>query len=254
MARTCKKNLIVKLYFKNSWHAPAIIEFFATHSKLRKWVSKQTLPHVLGIPINDALSLFTPKPSSLNIIFTSRYFQPEEATFNEKCLFIGPTPTIALRDDTFPIRQLETCNKLIIYATLGTIFNKWTNFYKNFIIRDFVPQSEVLKHADFCIAHGGMSSISDGISLGVPLLLSPLGAEQFFNAYRLQELGACKVLTKKSATTENIKRQAILVLENKTLKLAVKKVQESFITAGGPSLAVREVEKLFSNYPPNGRV
>ena len=83
----------------------------------------------------------------------------------------------------------------------------------------------------------------------MPLRLIPLRAEQFFNAYRLQELGACKLLTKKSATAENIKRQAVLVLQNKTLKLAVKKVQESFITAGGPILAVREVEKSFGRFP-----
>jgi len=263
--------------FKKTWNAPAIIGFVATHRKIRKWLSRQIIARFFDIPIDDILVLFSKKPSPLNIIFTSRYFQPEESTFDEKCLFIGPTPTVTPRDDTFPIRQLETCDKPIIYATLGTIFNKWTDFFKNviqafkdsdylvvmstgnkktlellgpvpknFIIRDFVPQAEVLKYSDLCIAHGGMSSISDGISLGVPMLLVPQGADQFINAYRLQELGAGKVLTKKNATAENLRHEASLVLTNKTLKIEVKKVQESFITAGGPKRAVKEVEKLLA--------
>ena len=267
----------VQHIFKKTWDAPALIEFVMTHIKLRKWLSRQILPRLFGFPMDDVLVLFGQKPSKLNIVLTSRYFQPEQETFDETCLFIGPTPTVPSKDDTFPISQLETCNKPIIYATLGTVFNKWIDFFKNvilafkntnylvvmstgnkktlellgpvpenFIVRDFVPQSEVLKYADLCIAHGGMSSISDGISLGVPMLLVPLGADQFINAYRLQELGAGKVLTKKDATAENLKREATLVLGDKTLKAEVKKIQESFITAGGPSRAVEEVERLLA--------
>ena len=117
----------------------------------------------------------------------------------------------------------------------------------NFIVSDFVPQAEVLKYADLFIAHGGMGSVSDGMYLGVPMILVPLGADQFFNAYRLQELGAGKVLKKIEVTPENLKREAKLVMESKSFKTEVKKVQESFITAGGPERAVREVEKILKS-------
>ena len=115
---------------------------------------------------------------------------------------------------------------------------------ENFIVRDFIPQAEVLKYADLFIAHGGMGSVSDGITLGVPMLLVPQGADQFFNAYRLQELGAGKVLTKKNATVHNLKREAIEILTNRTYQVEAKRIQESFITAGGPNRAVKEVERL----------
>ena len=180
-----------------------------------------------------------------------------------------------MKDDSFPIERLEQSSKKIIYATLGTIFNTWIAFFKNvieafkdsdylvvmstgnkerlrqigdipenFIVSDFVPQAEVLKHADLFIAHGSMGSISDGMYLGIPTILVPLGADQFFNAYRLQDLGAGKVLKKVEVTPENLKREAETVLGNNLYKQQVQKVQESFQTAGGPKLAVREVEKI----------
>jgi len=261
--------------FKKSNGIPEPINFIARHPGVRRCFSRLIVSPLLGVRVDDILTMFSPQSSTLNIAFTSRYFQPEEATFNDKCLFIGPTPTVSIDDDKFPINKLETSKKKIIYATLGTIFNTWTDFFKNvieafknsdylvvmstgnegrlkqigdipenFIVRDFVPQAEVLKYTDLFIAHGGMGSVSDGMYLGVPMLLVPLGADQFFNAYRLQELGAAKVLKKKELTSENLKREAKLIFENKSVKAAVKRVQESFITSGGPSWAVKEVEKL----------
>lgn len=263
--------------FGKTWDAPAIIRFVATHSKLRKWLARQIIKHFFALEVDDFLAFFRPQSSTLNIVYTSRYFQPEQATFDEKCLFIGPTPTVKVNDDTFPIEQLETCKNPIIYASLGTVFNKWTDFFKNviqafkdsdylvimstgnketlellghipdnFIVREFVPQAEVLKYADLFIAHGGMGSVSDGIFIGVPMLLVPQGADQFFNAYRLQELGAAKVLTKKNATAENLKRESINIMTSNIYKEEAKRIQESFITAGGPSSAVKEVEKILS--------
>ena len=75
-----------------------------------------------------------------------------------------------------------------------------------------------------------MSSISDGISIGVPMFPVSQGVDLFINAYRLQELGAGKVF----------------VLANKTLKVDLNKVQEYFTTVGSPSLAVKIVEKLLA--------
>lgn len=265
----------VKTLFTNDRGIPKAIAFIARTAMLRKFLSKTIASLLLGMKIDDLLTMFSPQSSTLNVIFTSRYFQPEEKTFNEKCLFIGPTPTISLKDDTFPIERLNNSSKKIIYATLGTIFNTWVDFFKNiieafkasdylvvmstgnkerlselgnipnnFIVKAFVPQAEVLKYTDLFIAHGGMGSVSDGISMGVPMITVPLGADQFFNSYRLEELGACKVLKKTEVTPENLKQKAKLVMEDKLIKKNVKKLQASFLNSGGPELAVKEIEKL----------
>ena len=56
----------------------------------------------------------------------------------------------------------------------------------NVILRPFVPQADVLANADLAIAYGGMGTVSDAIAYGVPSILTPLAADQFFNAYRLE--------------------------------------------------------------------
>lgn len=260
---------------KISTGIPAVIKFFLLNSIIRKLLSRLLVSPILGIKISDLLVATGPQSPTLNINFTSKYFHPEASTFSDKCLFIGPTPTISLKDDTFPISKLESSDKRIIYATLGTVFNHWTVFFKsvieafkdsdylvvmstgnkerlkqigdipqNFIVRDFVPQAEVLKHADLFIAHGGMGSVSDGMYLGVPMILVPLGADQFFNSYRLQELGAGKVLKKRDVTAQNLRHEAKLVMEDESFKAAVNKIQQSFIDAGGPDLAVKIVEEI----------
>jgi MGT family glycosyltransferase len=265
----------IRKLFKKSRGTSSTLNFIALHPKIRRFISRIIMSPILGVKINDLLNLFSPQSSTLNVVFTSKYFQPLEETFDDKCLFIGPTPTISVKDDSFPMDKLEKSKKKIIYATLGTIFNTWTEFFvnvieafkdsdylvvmstgnkerlkqigdipENFIVRDFVPQAEVLKHADLFIAHGGMGSVSDGMSFGVPMILVPLGADQFFNAYRLQELGAGKVLKKEEVTGENLRSEAKLVMESKSFKEGVRKIQESFISAGGPGEAVREVEKI----------
>jgi MGT family glycosyltransferase len=261
--------------FTESKGVPQWINFIANHPMIRKIFSRVVGARLFGTEIKDLLMLFSPQSSTLNIAFTSRYFQPKAETFDDKCLFIGPTPTISVKDYSFPMEKLENSNKKIIYATLGTIFNTWVDFFKNvmeafkdsdylvvmstgnkerlkqignipknFIVRDFVPQAEVLKHADLFIAHGGMGSVSDGMYLGVPMILVPLGADQFFNAYRLQELGAGKVLKKAEVIPENLKLEAKLVIEDKSIKAKVNKVQNSFVTAGGSERAVREIERI----------
>ena len=119
----------MKHLLKKSWGIPRAINFIALHPTVRRLFSRLIAPLMLGIGINDLLTMFSPQSSTLNITFTSRYFQPEEATFDDKCLFIGPTPTISIKDDSFPINKLENSKKKIIYATLGTIFNNWTEFF-----------------------------------------------------------------------------------------------------------------------------
>ena len=48
----------------------------------------------------------------------------------------------------------------------------------NFIIRPFVNQGEILKHADLFITAGGMNSIHEALYYGVPCLMCPQQGEQ----------------------------------------------------------------------------
>lgn len=233
------------------------------------------LPLVFGTSVGDPVRLLGPQSETLNLVNTSRYHQPFDEDFTENCLWIGPTPTISAAADSFPLDRLREHPGPVVYATLGTVFNSWTPFFRtvaeafagtdtlvvmttgneanrakigpvpeNVILRAFVPQADVLREADVCFTHGGFGSATDCVSLGVPPILTPMGADQFFNAYRLQELEAGTVLPKAEFSPEAVRRRAEQALSGSGSYGGMAALHDSFETAGGPEVGVRAIEDL----------
>lgn len=228
---------------------------------------------VVGRPLGDVVDLLGPRSTVLNLCPASRYHQPFDSDFGDNCLFMGPTPTLSVPDDTFPLDRLRQHPGPVIYATLGTVFNSWTDYFRiladafgdsdallvlttgnpasldkvgpvpgNVILRSFVPQADVLAEADLCFTHGGFGSATDAVALGARAILTPLGADQYFNAYRLQELRAGRVLPKSDVTVDNVRRVADEVLADAELAAGMARLRSSFAEAGGPQAAVRAIE------------
>jgi UDP:flavonoid glycosyltransferase YjiC (YdhE family) len=57
-------------------------------------------------------------------------------------------------------------------------------------IRSWVPQAEVLPHAHAVVCHGGSGTTLGALAAGVPLVITPLFADQGMNARRVEETGA----------------------------------------------------------------
>ena len=71
-------------------------------------------------------------------------------------------------------------------------------------IEQFVPQHEVLGHCDAVVCHGGSGTLIAALSLGVPVVVLPIGADQPDNADRCEELGVGIVLDALTAGPETI--------------------------------------------------
>jgi UDP:flavonoid glycosyltransferase YjiC (YdhE family) len=131
-----------------------------------------------------------------------------------------------------------------VYATLGTIFNKGSgDLFERLLaglggidvdvvatvgrdldpgdlgpqpphvrVERFVPQAEVLPHADLVVSHGGSGSLMAALAHGLPSLLLPLGADQPHNARRVAELGLAEVLDASTATASEIGARASAAL------------------------------------------
>ena len=52
-------------------------------------------------------------------------------------------------------------------------------------VHRWLPQTQLLKHADLAIIHGGMGSVKECIQEEVPMIIMPLGLDQFENAGRV---------------------------------------------------------------------
>ena len=62
----------------------------------------------------------------------------------------------------------------------------------NIYAYSFVPQIEVLRHADVFLTHCGMNSVNEALRLGVPMVAMPFINDQLGNAARLTELGIAR--------------------------------------------------------------
>lgn len=61
----------------------------------------------------------------------------------------------------------------------------------NVTVREFVPQADVLAHAQLMVCHGGSGTVLCGLAAGVPMVIVPLFADQPDNARCLAAAGLC---------------------------------------------------------------
>ncbi|KAB8144009.1 glycosyl transferase [Chloroflexia bacterium SDU3-3] len=210
--------------------------------------------------------------SDLNIIYTSKYFMGDLGSYDERFIFIGPPIYEKKYTVDFPFDAIA--GKKVLYISLGTVFGSaapalnrmffeafggseftvvmaahhvdtaGVEIPSNFIIRDYVPQLDLLKHAAVAITHAGMNSMGDLIGHGVPFVSIPLGADQFYLARRAAELGATVVVDAASATPQALAEAVRRVLEQPSYRASIAKIRQSFDEAGGYSYAVERIFQL----------
>lgn len=226
---------------------------------------------IYGVHMPKMIDLFFNK-GDLNIAYTSKYFISHIEYYDDSFIFIGPPIYNRKENIDFPFEKLK--NKKVVYISLGTVFNNTNDrFYeiffetfanydgvivmaaynidtskfnipKNFIVRNYVPQSEILKYADVAITHAGMNSTSDLLYNNVPFVAIPIGADQPYMAGRVSELGAAISLNKDKLTPEVLKVAVKEVISNKNYLENIKKISNSFKEAGGYKTAINEIFKF----------
>jgi len=242
---------------------PVLIQFQKTARRISQTYSV-TKPGLFDMLANH---------EDLNIVFTSRFFQPHAEDFGDSFVFVGPS--LAERNET-PDFSWDFGEGPLVYVSLGTtIFSAKQEFYqqcfkafgglakrvivsvgtstdlgslrevpKNFLVRNHVPQLEVLKRADAFITHGGMNSVSEGLWYGVPLVVIPQGSDQFFVAQRVEEMKAGIVLDRRRITPELLRQAVEQAVSDASIRANAKAIGESFREAGGLARAAHEITRF----------
>lgn len=206
--------------------------------------------------------------AATNIVYTTREFQPLGQSFDHSWQFVGPSlPEFV--DATLPFVRTD---QPLIYISLGTIFNNQLEFFRrcvqafanapaqvliaagkqieisalgelppNVIVQQFVPQLAVLHQAAMFITHGGMNSVHEGLSAGVPMLVVPQSPEQLLVAERVAALGAGKLLMPRAATVARLRASAE-TLRAPGYQTAARKLGDAMATAGGYHRAADLIE------------
>ncbi len=223
---------------------------------------------VHGLRGRDLLMPFSDY-GELNIVTTSRAFQFYQERFPEaRFRFVGPLLFAAREKRDFPTEQLE--GRKVVYISMGTIYNRDTRFYRecfealggtgytvvmsrggiqrpeaqegvpaNFIIRDYVPQLQVLPFVGAFITNGGMNSTNEALFFGVPLICVPQAADQYMIGKRARDLGAAVYQERPAAV--KIKAAVDEVFQDARYRENAARIGGTLKDAGGVDRAVQAI-------------
>lgn len=235
-----------------------------------EWIGLMKSEHDLDLSFLKKPAGFFCHPVDMTVVYTSTHFQPNSESFDGSYHFVGPS--IAPRKDApeFPVEDLK--GRKVVYISMGTVFNQQKHFYEmcfeafkdlnativmsvgkntslsefssipdNFIVKNYVPQLEVLQHADVFFTHGGMNSTSEGLYYGTPLAVIPVSADQPMVARRVSELRAGLALDFGELSPVLLRETAETLLAVPSFKQQAETIGASFREAGGASKAAEVI-------------
>ena len=186
-------------------------------------------------------------------------------------------PSIRLRlagsDPVDPPPWLEQLPRPLVYATMGTVFNRSASFAplvdglasagvgalltvgRNvdpselgdvppaIRVEQFVPQAQVLASCAAVVSHGGSGTLLGALAAGLPLVLIPQGADQFENAVRCERAGAAVVIRPDDVTGDAVAAAVRLVLSEPGYAAAARVIAAEFAEMGTAEEAAAAVEE-----------
>ena len=204
--------------------------------------------------------------AALNIVFSSRYFQPFDEHFDDSYLYIGPVINTERTDEPMPIDRRP--GQQLIYIAVGTVYAAQKQFFEQcleafgdgryavvmsvgkavdpadlgplpetFTVAQYVPQLAVLEEADLFVTHGGMNSINEAVMGLVPLIVVPNTIEQTVNAARVEQLEGGLYLEPDRLTTVSLRQAAERVLGDPAYTRGLERIRASFLAGGGVARA-----------------
>ncbi|MEO8256318.1 MAG: macrolide family glycosyltransferase [Acidobacteriota bacterium] len=209
--------------------------------------------------------------SDLNIVYTSRAFQPRSETFDRSFHFVGPPA--GARTEPAAGFSWPGGMQPMVYVSLGTLFNADVTFYRhcvaafrdepvqvimsigsrvspsdlgaapaNVVVASYVPQLEVLRRASAFVTHGGMNSVSESLMMGVPMVAVPQMGEQDLVSRRVEQLSAGLYLAKAEVSPDRLRLSVRRLLTEERFRQAAAGLGETLLAAGGTAEAATRVQ------------
>lgn len=211
--------------------------------------------------------LFIPRPPSLL----------DQAALPVTAHIIQPLIFDQSGDEQLPAWVDELPDQPLVYATLGTVFNQAPGVLESIIkgLRDealslvvttgrdqdpaalgshppnvhierYIPQSLLFPRCDVVVTHGGSGTMMAALREGLPMVITPIAADQPLNAQRCAELGVGRVLEPASRTPEAIWEATRDVLEDPRYRERAERIRDEITALPGPDHVVRLIENLAS--------
>ena len=165
----------------------------------------------------------------------------------------------------------------VVYLTLGTVYGRDAALFRTIIdgirgeagtvivtvggrldpadlgamaanvqIHRFIPQAQVLPRCDLVVTHGGSGSLLGAVGAGLPVLLVPQGADQFYNAERVLAARVGRVLRPTEVNVESVGEAVRDLLANPSYGVRTREIAAEIGAMPPPEAALRHLEDLVS--------
>lgn len=212
------------------------------------------------------------------LVFLPRAFQPAGQTFDTRFAFVGPSVGEPAGSWTPPAD-----GRPVVLITLGTTVNDRPEFFRTCAeafadlpwhvvltlgkkvdpaalgplpstveAHRWVAHPDVLPHCSVFLCQGGMGSLMEALSFGVPVVAVPHHPEQHINARQIRRLGLGASLDKETVTAERIRDAVLAVDRDDAVRRRVQLMRREVHAAGGAARAADEIEARVAVARPAG--
>jgi MGT family glycosyltransferase len=243
------------------------------------WLDQYLSQRWLTPPLRSPVSLIQPRCGSLQLVLTHECMRSSSADVSYE--FVGPC---VRRRASIPGEPLPPENgRPLVYVSLGTIWNERADFYRlcieafaatdyqvlivtgvnvdplllpnppeNVHLRSHVDQIAVLERAAAFISHGGMSSLTEAMKAGVPLVLFPQANDQFALSEAMVRRGRAILLSPRDLSAQSLRAAIHKVVHDSKLQLECRRCCDEMLRAGdGGAHAARRILEWIREPPGN---
>jgi UDP:flavonoid glycosyltransferase YjiC (YdhE family) len=120
----------------------------------------------------------------------------------------------------------------------------------NVHIERYIPQSLLLPQCDLMVMHAGSNSLLAALDVGVPMVVVPLIADQFFNAHIVQEMRLGQVVRHEHLTPASLRAAVDGVLAHLLYRENVRRLQAEMHALPDQHYAVELIEQVAAELAP----
>jgi UDP:flavonoid glycosyltransferase YjiC (YdhE family) len=112
------------------------------------------------------------------------------------------------------------------------------------VVVETAPQLQILERADVFVTHGGLGSVRESVTSGVPMLVIPLTHDQPGNGARIRYHGLGVVGSARELSIRTLSRLLHTLLDDDTSLRAVRRMQAIFQRHRNAGAGVDVLRKL----------
>jgi zeaxanthin glucosyltransferase len=190
--------------------------------------------------------------------------------------YVGPFRNPWPQPVSFPYEKLT--GQPLIYASLGSVQNAKQDVYYTIaqacegldaqlviagvkpeavpglpgapLVVDFAPQVEIIQRASLTITHGGMNTVMDSLSAGVPVVAMPITFEQPGTGARIRYTAVGEVIPIDQVKDDTLKAAVRRVFTAESYRRNAQQQQQAIAEAGGVARAADIVEQCIQSRQP----